>query len=82
MVPRADVQKARHTRAGFLMRAYREGFVDENGRRGLSQEELLRRMAALTSGLPWEMTWMMMWRQSPWRKMSLLRLYQPRMPAA
>lgn len=47
MVSRADVQKARHTQAGFLMRAYREGFVDENGRRGLSQEELLRRMAVV-----------------------------------
>ena len=29
------------------MRAYREGFVDESGRRGLSQEELLKRMAAI-----------------------------------
>ena len=46
MISRADVQKARHTQVGFLMRAYREGFVHENGRRGLSQEELLRRMAA------------------------------------
>ena len=29
------------------MRSYREAFVDEEGRRGLSQEQLLRRMAAV-----------------------------------
>ena len=29
------------------MRAYRESFVDETGRRGLTQEELLRRMAVV-----------------------------------
>ena len=32
------------------MRAYRQAFVDEDGRRGLSQEGLLRRMSSVEGG--------------------------------
>ena len=40
-----DTQKARAIQVGFVQRAYRESFVHEDGRRGLTQDELLRRMA-------------------------------------
>ena len=36
--------------AGFTMRAYRESFISEDGRRGLTQEELLLRMASVDDG--------------------------------
>ena len=42
-----DIQRARFAQAGFMMRAYREGFLDEDGNRGMSQEELLRHMATV-----------------------------------
>lgn len=44
-----DVHRSRAAQVGFLMRAYRESFVWEDGRRGLTQEELLQRMAAVDS---------------------------------
>ena len=40
-----NVQRSRAAQVGFLMKSYRESFVPGPGRRGLSQEELLRRMA-------------------------------------
>ena len=46
----ADVQKDRAVQVGFVMRSYRENFVHEDGRRGLSQEELLRRMGDIDTG--------------------------------
>ena len=45
-----DVQKDRAVQVGFVMRSYRENFVHEDGRRGLSQEELLRRMGEVDTG--------------------------------
>ena len=45
MASELDTQKSRAAQAGVLMRAYRESFVPSRGRRGISQEELLRRMA-------------------------------------
>ena len=45
MASEQDTQKPRAAQAGVLMRAYRESFVPSRGRRGISQEELLRRMA-------------------------------------
>ena len=45
MASEQDRQKSRAAQAGVLMRAYRESFVPSRGRRGISQEELLRRMA-------------------------------------
>ena len=42
-----DEQRERHAQVGFLMRAYRESFSEPGRRRGLSQDELLRRMAAV-----------------------------------
>ena len=44
-----DVQRSRAAQVGVLMRAYRETFASERGRRGLTQEELLRRMGAVES---------------------------------
>ena len=43
-----DLQKARNAQAGLLMKTYRENFVGEDGTRGLTQEELLRRMASVS----------------------------------
>lgn len=43
--PNTEQEKARATQVGFLMRAYRESFPREGGRQGISQRELLRRMA-------------------------------------
>ncbi|MCY4557044.1 MAG: helix-turn-helix transcriptional regulator [Chloroflexi bacterium] len=40
-----DSQKPRAAQAGFLMRAYRESFQRKDGRRGLTQDDLLRLMA-------------------------------------
>ena len=40
-----DSQRARAAQAGFLMRAYRESFLRKEGRRGLTQDDLLRLMA-------------------------------------
>ena len=45
-----DVQRDRAVQVGFVMRSYRENFLHENGRRGLSQEELLRRMGDIDTG--------------------------------
>ena len=42
-----NVEKARFAQLGFVLRAYRTSFIDENGRTGISQEELLRRMSAV-----------------------------------
>ena len=49
MTPKTDVQRMRAAQVGFAMRAYRESFTSEAGRRGLTQEELLQRMAAVDS---------------------------------
>ncbi len=40
-----DAQRLRAAQVGMLMRAYRESYPAEEGRRGLTQDELLRRMA-------------------------------------
>ena len=45
MTSRFIVRGSRAVQVGFLMRAYRESFLQEDGLRGLTQEELLRRMA-------------------------------------
>ena len=45
-----DVQRARHTQVGFVMRVYRESFVEEDGRRGLSQAGLRRRTSSVDGG--------------------------------
>ncbi len=42
-----DVQRSRAIQVGMLMRAYRESFPSAEGGRGLTQDELLRRMAAV-----------------------------------
>ncbi len=44
-----DVQRSQSTQVGFVMRAYRESFSTDDGRRGLTQEALLERMAAVDS---------------------------------
>ncbi len=44
-----ESQRARSVQVGFVMRAYREALLEENGRRGISQDELLRRMTAVDS---------------------------------
>ena len=44
-----DVQNARAAQVGSLMRSYRENFPSGDGRRGLTQEALLARMAAVDS---------------------------------
>ena len=45
-----DLQRARFAQVGFLMRAYREAYVDADGRRGLTQDKLLQRMAGAEGG--------------------------------
>ena len=45
MTTDSNVQRTRAAQAGLLMRTYRETFSEVGGRRGLTQEELLRRMA-------------------------------------
>ncbi len=40
-----DAQRVRAAQVGLLMKGYRESFVPALGRKGISQEELLRRMA-------------------------------------
>ena len=45
----SNVQRARAAQVGFLMRSYREAFIREDGGRGLTQEELLQRMASVNS---------------------------------
>ena len=45
MASQRDVQRLRSAQAGTLMRLYRESFAPRGGGRGLTQEELLRRMA-------------------------------------
>ena len=40
-----DQERTRATQVGFIMKAYRESFLTESGRRGISQAGLLRRMA-------------------------------------
>ena len=45
MASERNSQRSRAAQVGFLMKSYRESFVPGPGRRGLSQEELLRRMA-------------------------------------
>lgn len=47
LMPDRDTQRSRSIQVGILMKAYREAFSTENGDRGLTQEELLRRMAAV-----------------------------------
>ena len=44
-----DAQRTRAMQVGMLMRAYRESFASPDGGRGLTQDELLRRMAAVDS---------------------------------
>lgn len=44
-MPDRDTQRSRSAQVGILMKAYREAFSSGNGNRGLTQEELLRRMA-------------------------------------
>lgn len=44
-----EAQRSRSAQVGFVMRAYREAFLEEDGRRGISQDELLRRMTAVDS---------------------------------
>ena len=44
MSSRNTARRERAVQTGFVMRAYRESFVREDGRRGLTQDELLRRM--------------------------------------
>ena len=44
MASERETQRARAVQVGFVMRSYRESFRQGRGRRGLSQEELLRRM--------------------------------------
>ena len=44
---REDVQRERAARVGLLMKSYRDSFLRDDGRRGLSQEEVLRRMGAV-----------------------------------
>lgn len=44
-----DTQRSRSVQVGILMKAYREAFPTEKGSRGLTQEELLRRMATVDS---------------------------------
>lgn len=44
-----DMQRSRSAQVGILMKAYRDSFGAENGTRGLTQEELLRRMAVVDS---------------------------------
>ena len=50
MAAERDVQSLRSAQVGFLMRSYRESFALGGGRRGLSQEELLRRMRTVDDG--------------------------------
>ena len=50
MAAERDVQRLRSAQVGFLMRSYRESFALGGGRRGLSQEDLLRRMRAVDDG--------------------------------
>lgn len=45
MTSARDTQNSGAVQVGLLMRAYRETFLSQEGRRGLSQEELLQRMA-------------------------------------
>ncbi len=42
-----NAQRSRAIQVGMLMRAYRESFPLEDGTRGLTQDELLRRMASV-----------------------------------
>ena len=44
-----DLQRARNAQVGLLMKTYRQSFAGEDGTRGLTQEELLRRMANVSS---------------------------------
>ena len=45
MTPEREMQRIRAGQVGFVMRSYRESFIREDGRRGLTQEELLTRMS-------------------------------------
>ena len=47
MTSERNVHKSRAVQVGILMRAYRESFASERGRRGLTQEELLRLMGSV-----------------------------------
>lgn len=40
-----DDERTRTAQVGFIMKAYRESFLTDDGRRGISQDDLLRRMA-------------------------------------
>ena len=48
MTSQRELQKGRNAQVGLLMRTYRETFIDEEGQRGLTQEDLLRRMATVS----------------------------------
>ena len=45
MTSTRDLQRSRAAQVGFVMRSYRESFIRKDGRRGLTQDELLQRMA-------------------------------------
>ena len=45
--PSRNTEKAPHAQVGMLMRAYRELFPREDGTQGITQRELLQRMAAV-----------------------------------
>ena len=51
MASRRSIQRTRAVQVGLLMKAYRELAATDRGRRGISQEELLRRMAEVDSEL-------------------------------
>ena len=42
-----DQKRTRAAQVGFLMKAYRESFPGEDGRQGITQSDLLRRMASV-----------------------------------
>ena len=44
MTSRRDVQRSRAVQVGFVLRSYRESYIREDGRRGLTQDELLAKM--------------------------------------
>ena len=49
MASERDTQRVRAAQVGLLMKAYREAFVPGLGQKGISQEELLIRMADVDS---------------------------------
>ena len=47
MTSQRDVQQSQAAQVGFVMKSYRASFVGEDGRRGLTQEQLLKRMGSV-----------------------------------